>query len=191
MSINSIANELNVTTRSVRTYIKQLNKDLGNDIAVIKYIKGQGYKLEIKDEQILNKIIDMNRKNVFSLNSKEDRVEFILNYLIELDGFITLDSLADEMCVGRTTLVNDFQYVEKVLASYNLNLIKKQNTGMKLNGNELDIRLFILNQLYKNSRKDFSNSKYFKGIKKEEIINLEEKLLTLFKKIIFMLQMKC
>lgn len=182
VSINSIANELNVTTRSVRTYIKQLNKDLGNDIAVIKYIKGQGYKLEIKDEQILNKIIDMNRKNVFSLNSKEDRVEFILNYLIELDGFITLDSLADEMCVGRTTLVNDFQYVEKVLASYNLNLIKKQNTGMKLNGNELDIRLFILNQLYKNSRKDFSNSKYFKGIKKEEIINLEEKLLTLFKK---------
>lgn len=113
VSINSIANELNVTTRSVRTYIKQLNKDLGNDIAVIKYIKGQGYKLEIKDEQILNKIIDMNRKNVFSLNSKEDRVEFILNYLIELDGFITLDSLADEMCVGRTTLVNDFQYVEK------------------------------------------------------------------------------
>ncbi len=168
MSINSIANELNVTTRSVRTYIKQLNKDLGNDIAVIKYIKGQGYKLEIKDEQILNKIIDMNRKNVFSLNSKEDRVEFILNYLIELDGFITLDSLADEMCVGRTTLVNDFQYVEKVLASYNLNLIKKQNTGMKLNGNELDIRLFILNQLYKNSRKDFSNSKYFKGIKKKK-----------------------
>ena len=70
VSINSIANELNVTTRSVRTYIKQLNKDLGNDIAVIKYIKGQGYKLEIKDEQILNKIIDMNRKNVFSLNSK-------------------------------------------------------------------------------------------------------------------------
>ncbi len=126
MSINSIANELNVTTRSVRTYIKQLNKDLGNDIAVIKYIKGQGYKLEIKDEQILNKIIDMNRKNVFSLNSKEDRVEFILNYLIELDGFITLDSLADEMCVGRTTLVNDFQYVEKVLASYNLNLIKNR-----------------------------------------------------------------
>ncbi len=37
---------------------------------------------------------------------------------------------------------------------------------MKLNGNELDIRLFILNQLYKNSRKDFSNSKYFKGIKR-------------------------
>nr|WP_236877931.1 HTH domain-containing protein [Clostridioides difficile] len=182
VSINSIANELNVTTRSVRTYIKQLNKDLGNDIAIIKYIKGQGYKLEIKDEQILNKIIDINRKNVFSLNSKEDRVEFILNYLTELDGFITLDSLADEMCVGRTTLVNDFQYVEKVFASYNLNLIKKQNTGMKLNGNELDIRLFILNQLYKNSRKDFNNSKYFKGIKKEEIINLEEKLLTLFKK---------
>ncbi|NMS89989.1 transcription antiterminator [Clostridioides difficile] len=181
VSINSIANELNVTTRSVRTYIKQLNKDLGSDIAVIKYIKGQGYKLEVKDEKILNKIIDMNRKNVFSLNSKEDRVEFILNYLIELDGFITLDSLADEMCVGRTTLVNDFQYVEKVLASYNLNLIKKQNTGMKLHGNELDIRLFILNQLYKNSRKDFNNSKYFKDIKKEELTSLEEELLTLFK----------
>lgn len=181
VSINSIANELNVTTRSVRTYIKQLNKDLGSDIAVIKYIKGQGYKLEIKDEKVLSKIIDMNRKNIFSLNSKEDRVEFILNYLIELDGFITLDSLADEMCVGRTTLVNDFQYVEKVLASYNLNLIKKQNTGMKLHGNELDIRLLILNQLYKNSRKDFNNSKYFKDIKKEELTSLEEELLTLFK----------
>lgn len=36
--------------------------------------------------------------------------------------------------------------------------------------------------MYKNLRKDFSNLKYFKGIKKEEIINLEEKLLILFKK---------
>ncbi len=70
MSINSIANELNVTTRSVRTYIKQLNKDLGNDIAIIKYIKGQGYKLEIKDEQILNKIIDINRKKCIFIKFK-------------------------------------------------------------------------------------------------------------------------
>ena len=51
-NINYMAEELKVTTRSVRTYIKQLNDNLGEDIAQIIYVKGHGYKLEIRDDEI-------------------------------------------------------------------------------------------------------------------------------------------
>ena len=37
-NINYMAEELKVTTRSVRTYIKQLNDNLGEDIAQIIYV---------------------------------------------------------------------------------------------------------------------------------------------------------
>ena len=50
-NINHMAEELKVTTRSVRTYIKQLNENLGEDIAQIIYVKGYGYKLEIKNKE--------------------------------------------------------------------------------------------------------------------------------------------
>ena len=59
-NINHMAEELKVTTRSVRTYIKQLNENLGEDIAQIIYVKGYGYKLEIKNKEAFELLFEEN-----------------------------------------------------------------------------------------------------------------------------------
>ena len=69
-NINHMAEELKVTTRSVRTYIKQLNENLGEDIAQIIYVKGYGYKLEIKNKEAFELLFEENKKTF--LKSEEE-----------------------------------------------------------------------------------------------------------------------
>lgn len=180
-NINHMAEELKVTTRSVRTYIKQLNENLGEDIAQIVYIKGYGYKLQIKDKESFELLFEENRKIPFDFNVKDERILYLLDFFTEFDDVITIDQLADQISVGRTTIVNDIKSVREILNEYNLDLIKKQNFGMWLKGNEFDKRLLLLNYIYKDSKNDLSNSKYVNNIKSESIEELKEKILKLFK----------
>ena len=180
-NINYIAEELKVTTRSVRTYIKQLNDNLGEDIAQIVYVKGHGYKLEIKDEEIFNLLFEENRKIPFDFNVRDERILYLLDFFTEFDEVITIDQLADKISVGRTTIVNDIKSVREILNEYNLDLIKKQNFGMWLKGNEFDKRLLLLNYIYKNSKNDLKNSKYVTSLKPDLLKNLKTSILKLFK----------
>ena len=180
-NIEFIANELNVTDRSIRNYIKQLNKELGKDIANILHIKGKGYRLEIIDQELFKSLIEKNQRDTISLNSRDDRVRYILEYLIDLDEIVTLEQLAEEMCVGRTTLVNDFKVVKKILKTFNLNLINKQNSGMRIDEDELNTRLLILNYIYKEYRSDFSQSPYYKLLNEKDLNVIKEVLLETFK----------
>ena len=179
-SIELISKELNVTSRSVRNYIKKLNNELGEDVAQLKYLKGEGYKLDIHNHKRLNCIIKENKKANVELNNKEDRILFILKYLVELENVVTLDELAEMIYVGRTTIVNDLKIVKKELKSFGIELTNKQNTGMKLDSNEINIRIFILNFLYKFQNQSFIESSYYKSIE-NEVEMLKGSLYTLFK----------
>ena len=147
-NINHMAEELKVTTRSVRTYIKQLNENLGEDIAQIIYVKGYGYKLEIKNKEAFELLFEENKKISFDFNVKDERILYLLDFFTEFNDVITIDQLAEQISVGRTTIVNDIKSAREILNEYNLDLIKKQNFGMWLKGNEFDKRLLLINYIY-------------------------------------------
>ena len=180
-NINYMAEELKVTTRSVRTYIKQLNDNLGEDIAQIIYVKGHGYKLEIRDDEIYDLLFEENRKIPFDFNVKDERILYLLDFFTEFDEVITIDQLADKISVGRTTIVNDIKSVREILNEYNLDLIKKQNFGMWLKGNEFDKRLLLLNYIYKDSKNDLANSRYVTDVEENLLEKLKKSILKLFK----------
>lgn len=180
-NINYMAEELKVTTRSVRTYIKQLNDNLGEDIAQIIYVKGHGYKLEIRDSEVFDLLFEENRKIPFDFNVKDERILYLLDFFTEFNDVITIDQLADKISVGRTTIVNDIKSVREILNEYNLDLIKKQNFGMWLDGNEFDKRLLLLNYIYKDSKNDLNNSKYVTDINQDLLKKLKSSILKLFK----------
>ena len=180
-NINHMAEELKVTTRSVRTYIKQLNENLGEDIAQIIYVKGYGYKLEIKNKEALELLFEENKKISFDFNVKDERILYLLDFFTEFNDVITIDQLAEQISVGRTTIVNDIKSTREILNEYNLDLIKKQNFGMWLKGNEFDKRLLLINYIYKDSKNDLKNSKYVDGVDARLLKQLKTKILRLFK----------
>jgi transcriptional antiterminator/mannitol/fructose-specific phosphotransferase system IIA component (Ntr-type) len=60
--------------------------------------------------------------------------------LLNKSGFITINSLSDRMMVSRSTIINDLNQVREWLIENNLSLESSKGHGIKVSGNELDIR---------------------------------------------------
>lgn len=146
-TLDYLAETMGVSTRTIRNYIKQLNSDF-DGIASLLNEKGKGYRLYIEDEQLFEDLIRKVNSEKNLLDSPQRRIAFIIERLMNSDETNTLDELAFAMNIGRTTLVNELKKAAVALESYNLSIRGKQNSGMFLSGNELDLRLFILDNIY-------------------------------------------
>lgn len=146
-SLDYLAETIGVSTRTIRNYIKQLNSDL-KGIAALENEKGKGYRLDIEDGKLFEDLIGKINSEKNLQDSPQRRIAFIIDRLINSDEMNTLDELAFEMNIGRTTLVNELKKAAVALETYNLSIRGKQSSGMYLSGNELDLRFFILDHVY-------------------------------------------
>ncbi|WP_040978404.1 BglG family transcription antiterminator [Oceanobacillus jeddahense] len=147
ISLEDLATKLSVSTRTIRNYIKQLNSDL-NSVAYIENIRGKGYRLFVDDKKYFQNIINQIHEERKNHDSFQKRIAIIIGNLMNENKKNTLDELAFEMNIGRTTLVNDLKKAAVVLDTYQLKIIGKQNNGMYLVGEEQSIRFFILEHIY-------------------------------------------
>lgn len=146
VSIDTIAGKFDVSSKTVKNDVKDLNNLLRGS-AVIDNKQGF-YKIYIVDGIKFNKLKESiyNRKEFF--NSPQRRMAFILHKLMNSEKPYLTEELADEMNVGRTTVISDIKKIRDILEHYNLNIVGKTNTGLSLEGSELEIRFFILENLY-------------------------------------------
>lgn len=150
--LEDFSEELGVSTRSIRTYLKQLQEEIPKNILEIVKDNNSRYKLNVKNKEKFQEILDLNRrkKQEFSqLNNPEERVDYLINRLVGLNDVVTIDDLAEEINVGRTTLVKDLKKVDKELGKYELTLKRKTNSGIKIEGAEINLRLIILEHICK------------------------------------------
>ncbi|MGE6259945.1 BglG family transcription antiterminator [Heyndrickxia sporothermodurans] len=146
-SLDYLATNIGVSTRTIRNYIKQLNKDLSG-IASIVNEKGKGCRLYIENQPLFNDLIEKSNTDKITLDSPQRRIAFIIEHLINEDETNTLEELAFDMNIGRTTLINDLKKAAVVLETYNLKILGKQNSGIYLSGDEINLRFFILDNVY-------------------------------------------
>lgn len=151
-----IAEFMNVSTRTVQNYIKRLNEIMKDGVAEIINVNRKGYELKIYNKNKFEELTSCIYKNNINpeetpiLNTPEDRILYIVNFLIENgDKTVKIDDLSDMMNIGRTTLINDLKKVKSLLKIYNIKLLSKTNSGIRIHGNELNVRIVILNNLCK------------------------------------------
>lgn len=146
ISIDTIAEKFEVSSKTVKNDIKELNNVLKGS-AFIDNKQGI-YKIYIVDKIKFEEI----KKGIYNqkefLNSPQRRMAFILYKLMNSEEPYLIDDLADEMNVGRTTVISDLKKIREILANYNLNIIGKTNNGLVIKGTELNIRFLILENLY-------------------------------------------
>ncbi|NRD76871.1 transcription antiterminator [Bacillus sp. BRMEA1] len=146
-SLENLAESLGVSTRTVRNDIKQLNHDLMG-IAWLVNAKGKGYRWSIEDEPLFEDLMTKFQSQKNLQDSPQSRLAFIIDRLVNSDTVITLDELAFEMNIGRTTLVNELKKATVALESYHLSIKGIQNRGIYLSGNEMDLRFFVMDNVY-------------------------------------------
>ncbi len=144
--LESLADKLNVGTKTIRNDIRELNQLLEGS-ALIESMSGK-YAFFVLDEREFQKKKQIIYSQNDYMNSPAKRYGYILNRLMHEEAAVLIDDLADEICVGRTTINGDLKKLREMLESYQLQIVGKPNTGIHLNGEELKLRLFILEQLY-------------------------------------------
>lgn len=150
-----LCNSLGVSSRTIRSDIKELNKILENNGASIISEKARGYKLEIIDNNLFNILINSIRRNITSDNNTSlGRAENIIakllvNKLDDIDG-ITQVELADSLFVSISALKNDMKIVKYILEEYQLNIEKVSNRGIGIIGTEEKLRTCIKKYIYSN-----------------------------------------
>ncbi|MBR0396865.1 MAG: PRD domain-containing protein [Eubacterium sp.] len=146
LSVNSLASRLEVSDRTIRNDIKQLNEML-NGCALIDGQKGY-YSLRVFDPEQFQHAVDEISETDDFLNSPRNRMDFMFGRLMRADAPLLTDDLAYEMSIGRTTLVGDLKKLRSEVEAYHLTIQGKTNQGLTLCGSETDIRRYVLETNY-------------------------------------------
>jgi lichenan operon transcriptional antiterminator len=152
-----LANVIQVTSRTVRSDIKDLDEILSKHGASIKSVRGKGYELVVQDDTLFRKLLQKTFQNdpltqETVPHSSEERVKYLIKRLLLSDGYVKLDDLADELFVSKSTVQNDLRDVKEILKSYEIELEKRPNYGLRLKGKEMKLRFCMSEYIF--DRKD-------------------------------------
>ena len=145
-----LADILNISDRTCRKYIKILSEILIKKNVEIESKPRFGYLL--KDNNISENELFHNEVKKIP-NSANDRLIYLINKLISEDRYIKLFDVSEEIYTSSKTLSQDLKKVSELLENYNLFLERKPYYGIRLQGNEIDIRNFYIDVLEKRYRR--------------------------------------
>ena len=169
--LSKIAELLNLTERSVRYKIDEINEEIGSK------------KIEIKKREFFSSLNkdDMDKlfENIESTNyiySQKEREELIILYtLMKKDKFL-LKEVAEKLGTSKSTIRNDLKNLKKILLEYNIKLLQDDKLKYYFDYSEEDYRYFIAIYLYKYVSFDkkydkifFDDISYFRKVIYKEI----------------------
>lgn len=180
---NYLANLNQVTTRTTREDIKNLDAILNNHGAKIVPIIAKGYKLEISDEKAFRKFLQsISVEQIgqeYIPSTPEERVAYLIRRLLLSNRYEKLDDLADELYISKSTIQLDLKTVKQIFDEYGIVLKSKPNFGIKASGSEIKLR-FCLSEYLFDRNDDHTNTLVdtpFSSISKEDIDQIHKIIL--------------
>ncbi|MCI9617958.1 MAG: transcription antiterminator [Eubacterium sp.] len=166
ISSERLASRFDVTERTIRNDIQEINLVLLENGAVIKLKRKYGYYIEITEDRLFGQFLEeleKENKSNMELETSKDRIRYILSLLLESDDYISLNEIMDKVFISKNTLNNYIKTIKKIIEKYHLEYIAKPNVGIKLIGTEDNKRKCIMDHVI---TYDFDN--YITGFTKEE-----------------------
>lgn len=187
--LSKVAELLNLTERSIRYKIDEINEELGSKKIEIK--KREFFSLLTEND--MEKLFENIEENNYIYSQKEREELIILYTLIKKDNFL-LKELADKLNTSKSTIRNDLKNLKKMLLKYNIKLVQDDKLRYYFDYTEEDYRYFIAIFLYnyvsfdkKYDKIFFEDLSYFRKIIykeiKEEYINEIESISKRIKKV--------
>lgn len=178
-----LAKLIQVTSRTVRSDIRELEGILDQYGASIQPVRARGYELKIIDQNrfcILQEKLSLSHP-VQDSGSPQYRYNYLIRRLLLAETYVKLEELADELYVSKSTVQNDLKEVKHTLTKYGILIVKRPNYGIKLKGDEVHLRFciseFIMNRLgegldQKQTKNIYSDLKIVSSAEMELIRNI-------------------
>ncbi len=147
ITIKSLAKEFEVSERTIRYDLDNIEYLFKNkDVALIRAPR-HGTKLDYKGERNKNIILDLLDSEEVSIYSQEERVLTVA--LLLLTESMTIEKLAEKLCVSKNTVTQDIKKVKSIYKNLNIYIDTKLYSGITIKGNEEDIRYAFMDIYYK------------------------------------------
>ncbi len=145
---SDLALSFNVSTRTVKNDVSEINAVIQEYGALIESRLGKGYQLTIKDrflfDQYNHAVKAVEYKNTIEVPQyRYERINYIIKKLLAIDYYISAENLISELYVSATTLNTDLKEVKSILSEYGLSIETKPKFGIILKGDEIGKRLCI------------------------------------------------
>ena len=154
-----LAEELSVSKRSIKSYIKNINLEM-DDIILSS---ASGYKLS--DPIEAKRMLEESDDNI--PQDKKERTDYILRKLLLNDERQSIVALADEMFVSYATLITELPDVRNALSKYELTL-KTKNDYAFIEGDLKNKKKMVSDLLYDEMKQQKSSlssiGRYFSSI---------------------------
>ena len=152
IKISEFVDKFKVSNRTIRYDLDLIDEFLKeNDIHPLERKPNVGVMLILTDQEKHKLMENLKMINMRTyVLSQDERKELILGELIQQEGYVTIDQLADKLMVSRGTLISDLKNVRKWLENYELELRSASKHGIRIAGDEKKIRHAAIEILTKN-----------------------------------------
>lgn len=139
LSSDELAYRLGSSARTVREDISRNRKMLGRYGIQIKSKAHKGYYLELSGEHEADL-----REMLKRTGQPQNKTAQLMRMLLLADDYRKLDDIADELWISRSTVDRLFKEAKETFDRYHLSLVSKPFYGIRLEGNERDRRLCLV-----------------------------------------------
>lgn len=147
MKIKELADEFHVSIRTIKYDLENIRLWLEkqkDQMVQLESKPSQGIWLsgEIKAIKKIRGMLDSEVGMVLLLN-QEERSKYIAFKLLLHSEYVTLNYLAEKICVSRNTVVGDMQRVEVLLRNWRIEIERKVHYGIRAVSSEVNRRLAL------------------------------------------------
>lgn len=141
--VSSLQSLLNITDRTIRNDILEINDTLSAYGALVKLKRNYGYYIEITDDEKYSdflKTFEHSDDKKMNIDTSEERIKYILNELLSSEDYVSMDELSETVFISKNTLNKYIKTIKNIVNKYDLEYITKPSSGVKIIGSENRIR---------------------------------------------------
>ena len=177
LNIEMLAQRFGVSERTVRNDIKDINRELKNS-GLVEINQGK-CSLRVFDTRDFQNAYARIIETDDLMNSSQKRQEYVFAKLMRAMEPVLTDDIAYEMNIGRSTLISDLKKLRQTMEKYELEIVGK---GLALGGSELNIRKFVMENLFGSIYQNYPQDELMLGKIREAMAekNFEESTQKMF-----------
>ena len=149
ISANVFVQKRGIGLKTIKKEMETISEDCEENGCVVRSKTGDGYFLEVNDEEKYELYKEEVRKkyygNLFYKNERSERMHLIIRLFL-VHGNMFMNDLAYRCLCSESTLNREMKRVRKRLSEYKLSIGNHTNKGMSLQGDEWHIRLALIEE---------------------------------------------
>lgn len=140
-TIETLSEQMKLSKRTISSRIRELDEELQGHGAYIETKPRYGTRLCIEDADRFTAFLNEGlQADMLLPDNADERVEFLILYLLNRETYVKMDDLCDLLYVSRGTLSSDMKRVEAWFSHFDISIDRRPNHGIKLLGKEYSFR---------------------------------------------------